>query len=210
MEHNKFVDYILPKKKTCKLGFLETVKLLSELFSSKTSLFHKRWKCLNLTKRNSDDYLEFASVVNKNCDDFKLGELSVDNFKCLIFPQGLVSAKNAEIRCRVLSKLENKPDLTIQKLAEDCLRIVSVRKDSKNIEEYGVAYIRKVKHRSQSYSQVNERKKHDYSKKYDYPKFQYRQTSDNQKKNTQRLLLLWKITLGQGLFLLYKKMSKLR
>ena len=38
-------------KKTCELGFLEIIKLLSELFSSKTSLFHKRWKCLNLTKR---------------------------------------------------------------------------------------------------------------------------------------------------------------
>ena len=65
MEHNKFEDYILPKK-TCELGFLKTVKLLSELFSSKTSLFYKRWKYLNLTKRDSDDYLGFASVVNKN------------------------------------------------------------------------------------------------------------------------------------------------
>ena len=130
VEHNKFVDYILPKK-TCELGFLETVKLLSELFSSKTSLFYKRWKCLNLTKRDSDDYLGFASVVNKNCDDFKLGELSADNFKCLIFAQGLGSAKNAEIRRRVLSKLENEPYLTLQKLAEDCQKIVSVRKDSK-------------------------------------------------------------------------------
>ena len=73
-----------------------------------------------------------ASVVNKNCDDFKLGELSADNFK------GLVSAINTEIRRRVLSKLENKPNLTLQKLAEDCQRIVSVSKDSKNIEESGV------------------------------------------------------------------------
>ena len=119
VEH-KFIDYILPKKnKTCELGFLETVKLLSELFSSKTSLFHKRWKCLNLTKRDSDNYLGFASVINKNCNDFKLGKLSADNFKCLIFTQGLVSAKDAEIRHRVLSKLENEPDLTLQKLAED-------------------------------------------------------------------------------------------
>ena len=183
MEHNKFVDYILPKK-TCELGFLETVKLLSELFSSKKSLFHKRWKCLDLTKRDSDDYLGFASVINKNCEDFKLGELSVDNFTCLIFAQGQVSAKGAEIRCIVLSKLENEPDLTLQKLAEDRQRIVSIRKDSKNIEESGVAYVRKVKHRSQSYSPVKERKK------YDYPKFQYRQTNDNQKKNTQHLLPL--------------------
>ena len=149
VEH-KFVDYILPKR-ACKLGFLETVKLLSELFSSKTSLIHKRWKCLKLTKRDSDDYLGFASVVNKNCDDFKLGELSADNFKCPIFAQGLMSAKDEEIRHRVLLKLE-------KKMAEDCQRIVSVRKDSKTIEESGVAYVRKVKHRSQSYSPVKVRK----------------------------------------------------
>ena len=60
----------------------------------------------------------------------------------------LVSAKDTEIRSRVLSKLENKPDLTLQKLAEDCQRIVSVRKDSKNIEESGVLDVKKVKHRS--------------------------------------------------------------
>ena len=100
----------------------------------------------------------FASVVNKNCDDFKLGELSADIFKCLIFAQGLVSAKDTEIRRRVLSKLENESDLTLQKLAEDCQRMVNVRKDSKNIQESGVAYARKVKHRSQSYSPVKERK----------------------------------------------------
>ena len=103
-------------------------------------------------------YLGFASVGNKNCDDFKIGELSADNFKCLIFAQGLMSAKDAKIRRRVLSKLENEPDLTLQKLAEDCQRIGSVRNDSKNIKESGAAYVRKVKHRSQSYSPVKERK----------------------------------------------------
>ena len=70
----------------------------------------------------------------------------------------LVSAKDMEIRRRVLSKLENEPDLTLQKLAEDCQRRVSVRKDSMTIKESGVAYVRKVKHRSQSYSPVKERK----------------------------------------------------
>ena len=111
----------------------------------------------HLTKMDSDDFSGFASVVNKNCDDFKLGESSADNFKCLIFVQGLVSAKDAEIRRRVLSKLESETDLTFQKLAEDYQRIMSVRKDSKNIEESGVAYVRKVKHRSQSYTPVKER-----------------------------------------------------
>ena len=68
---------------------------------------------------DSHYYSGLASIVNKNCEDFKLGELSADNFKYLIFAQGLVSAKDAEIGRRVLSKLENEPDLTLQKLAED-------------------------------------------------------------------------------------------
>ena len=68
------------------------------------SLFHKSWKCVKFTKRDIDDYLGFVSVVNKNCYDFKLRELSADNFKCLIFAQGLMSTKDAEIRRRVLSK----------------------------------------------------------------------------------------------------------
>ena len=42
--------------------------------------------------------------------------------------------------------------------SQNCQRIVSIRKNSKNIEESGVAYVRKVKHRSQSYSPVKERK----------------------------------------------------
>ena len=80
-----------------------------------------------------------------------------------------MSAKDAEIRRRVLSKLQNEPDVILQKLAEDCQSIVSVRKGSRNTEESGVSYVRKVKHRSQSYPPVNVRKK------YDDTKFQYRQ-----------------------------------
>ena len=34
-----------------------------------------------------------VTIVNKHCDDFRLAELSADDFKCLIFAQGLVSAK---------------------------------------------------------------------------------------------------------------------
>ena len=33
-----------------------------ELFSPKTSLFYKRWKCLNLTRKEGEDFTIFASV----------------------------------------------------------------------------------------------------------------------------------------------------
>ena len=89
------------------LVFSETVKLLSELFGPNTSLFHKRWKYLNIFKDDHQDYLTFAATVNKHCNDFKLADLTANDFKCLIFAQGLVSAEDAEIRRRVLTKLNN-------------------------------------------------------------------------------------------------------
>ena len=70
---------------------------------------------------------------------------------------------------------------------EYCQRIVTVIKDSKIIEESGVAYVRKVKQSSQSFSPVKERKK------YDYPKFQNRQTSDNQKNPPSAFYLCGKV-----------------
>ena len=87
--------------------------------------------------------MTFAATVNDYCNDFKLADLTPDDFKCLIFAQGLVSAEDAEIRCRVLTKLENEQGLTLKKLAEDCQRVVSVKSDSKTIEESGVAHIKK-------------------------------------------------------------------
>ena len=88
--------------------------------------------------------MTFSSVVNKHCDEFKLADLSADDFKCLIFVQGLVSIKDFEIRRRVLSKLESEPNLTLKKLAEDCQKIISVKKDSRDIEESGVAHVRNL------------------------------------------------------------------
>ena len=81
--------------------------------------------------------------MNKLCNDFKLAELTADDFKCLILAQGLVSAEYAEVRRRVLTKLENEQGLTLQNFAEDRQRIISVKCDSKTIEESGVAQIRK-------------------------------------------------------------------
>ena len=125
------------------LEFSETVKLLSELFGPNTSLFHVREKCLNISKDDQQDYLTFAATVNKHCNDFKLADLTADYFKCLIFAQGLVSAEDAEIRRRVLTKLENEQGLTLKKMTEDCQRVVSVKSDSKTIGESGVAHIKR-------------------------------------------------------------------
>ena len=53
------------KKKTMDLAFSETVELLCELFGPNTSLFHNRWKCLNIFKDDQEDYLTFAATMKK-------------------------------------------------------------------------------------------------------------------------------------------------
>ena len=131
-EH-KFVDYIIPKQMS-DLSFDEAVKSLMELYCPKTSFFHKRWKCINLTCKEGQDYTTFASVVNRHCDNFGLSSLSADNFPDPDFYSRL-SVKDAELRCRALNRLEKEPNITLQQLAEECQRIISEKQDSKNIEE---------------------------------------------------------------------------
>ena len=103
-------------------------------------------------------------VVNNLCNDFKLAELTTDDVKGLIFAQGLISAEDAEVRRRVLTKLENEQGLTLQKLAEDCQRTISVNCDSKTIEESRVVQIRKTRNKSTAYSRQKDKRQMSGSK----------------------------------------------
>ena len=102
--------------------------------------------------------------MNKLCNDFKLAELTADDFKCLIFAQGLISAEDPEVRRRVLTKIENEQGLTLQKLAEDFQRVISVKCDSKMIKESGVALIRKIRSKSTACSPQKDKRKISCSK----------------------------------------------
>ena len=62
----------------------------------------------------------------------------------LDFVQRLVSTKDAKIRHRILNKLENEPNVTLQQIEEDFQRSVSVKQDSKKIEKSDIAHIRKI------------------------------------------------------------------
>ena len=79
-------------------------------------------------KNDEDDFATYAAVVNKHFDEFKLSELTADNFKYLVFSQGLTSGRDAEITRRVLSKLESERSLTHQKHTEDCQKTEIIKK----------------------------------------------------------------------------------
>ena len=114
--------------------------------------FTKRWKCLNIQKNESEDFTTYASVINKTYDDFRLSELTADNFKRLIFVLDPVSKKDSDMRRRILSKLENKQNMSLQLLADYCQQCINIKQDSQKIEEAAIANVRKIyrKHHSSS------------------------------------------------------------
>ena len=52
---------------------------------------------MNLRKKEDEDFTTFAGLGIDQCEEFKLAELSVDNFKCQIFMQGFVLTKDTEM-----------------------------------------------------------------------------------------------------------------
>lgn len=115
--HSKYIDYILPKKPS-ENNFEETIKILKVMFSEPDSLFSIRYNSLKLIKKQCEDYITFASVVNKEVERFKYSELKLDQFKCLIFICGL-QASDKDIRTRLLMKLESDADITLPKITAE-------------------------------------------------------------------------------------------
>ena len=99
---------------------------------------------LKYPKNELEDFTTYASVINKTCDDFRLSELAADNFKCLIFVLGLVSRKDSDMRRRILMKLENEQNMSLQQLVDYCQQHVNINQDSQKIEEVGIANVRRI------------------------------------------------------------------
>ncbi|XP_062540847.1 uncharacterized protein K02A2.6-like [Armigeres subalbatus] len=129
--HDKYVNFVFPKHPR-EYSFDEMVKKLTELFSVRISLFSKRYQCFQLTKHDADDFLTYAGTVNRCCEDFELSKITADQFKSLIFTCGHRSSKDADIRTRLLSKLEaNAADeCTLESLITECQRLQNLKHDT--------------------------------------------------------------------------------
>ncbi|XP_053698542.1 uncharacterized protein K02A2.6-like [Sabethes cyaneus] len=131
--HAEYMNHILPKT-TRDFSFDETVSKLKQLFSAHASLFCKRYRCLTLNKKASDDFQMYAGFVNRLCEDFGVANCSVDEFKCLIYVCGLHAPQDAEIRTALLAKLEGNKSMTLNDLTTECHRIINLRKDASIVE----------------------------------------------------------------------------
>ncbi|XP_055605614.1 uncharacterized protein K02A2.6-like [Uranotaenia lowii] len=132
-EHERYVNFILPKLPK-DYPFDETVRKLGILFGAAESLISKRYRCLQTTKSPSEDFVTFSCRVNKNSVDFELSKLTEEQFKCLLFVCGLKSECDADVRTRLLAKIEDRNDVTLEQLSEDCQRLMCLKRDTAMIE----------------------------------------------------------------------------
>ena len=143
MVHKKYVSFILPRH-PWEISCKETVQILTKIFGDRCSLFNTCWQCLNLTRKENADYTTFASIFNRECEKFRLSEITPDMFKCLIFVQDLTALTDAEIRSRLLTKLEQDQKITLQNLADVCQHILNLRADMVKIEDQDISHIHAV------------------------------------------------------------------
>ena len=128
-EHEKYITYISPKQpRDC--SCVEIVETLYKIFGERTSLFNATFNCLNITKYDTEDFTTYSGFVNKQCERFKISTITNEQFKCLIFACGLRSASDRGVRTRILSKIEQNPDITLQQITEVCRRLVNLNHDS--------------------------------------------------------------------------------
>ena len=82
-----------------------------------------------------EDFIANAGKVNAQCEWFKVKDLKEDMFKCLIFVQGLTSNKDKVIWSKILTMLEQDTEITLQKVSEECQKLINIKQDNICIEE---------------------------------------------------------------------------
>ena len=145
VEHKRFINFILPKKVE-DISFEETVLILSKLFGEQCSEFRKCYNCLTVTKRDYEDWMSYVSRINSDFEKSDFKSISNDHFKCLLFVCGLRNARYTDVRSRILKLIEEKQEISLQDLGDECVRMETIISDTNMIqnktEEYG--YIRKI------------------------------------------------------------------
>ena len=75
--HTRYANYILPKLPK-DINFTDTIATLGKIFGEQTSIFNKRYQCLQLIKSDAEDIITYGGKVNRACEDFDFKNMKID------------------------------------------------------------------------------------------------------------------------------------
>ncbi|VDP40179.1 unnamed protein product [Schistosoma curassoni] len=135
-ELDRYCNLILPLNPRDR-SFTDTVQTLSRHFGDNSSVFDTRYRCLNLTMNEDDEFLTHMSVVNRGCERFRLKSLTEDQFSALILICSLQDQKFIHLRTRLLSRLVQEPKLTLSDIANEDQRLINLKRDTSTVRSGG-------------------------------------------------------------------------
>jgi transposase InsO family protein len=105
-DYLKFSNTIMPRTKAT-IPFVDAVKELKRIFGRKESQFAQRYKCLKVEMEENEDFDSYAARINLKCEKFDIAKCTVDDFKVLMFVQGLNKSQYALTLEKLLAKMDD-------------------------------------------------------------------------------------------------------
>lgn len=124
-----YVNMILPKEPS-DFTFEATIQKLSEVFKRRESVFRMRYNSMNIRKTDDSDGLTYFARINKAVEAIEFGNITVDQYKCMLFVKGLESPTDLDRRTVLLSLLEKDNKITMERLLEEYEKISANKSDS--------------------------------------------------------------------------------
>lgn len=104
-DYIKFANTILPLTKA-NITFADAIKELKRLFGRKESQFALRYKCLKIEMESGEDFDTYGARINLKCEKFDIAQCTADDFKVLMFIQGITKSQHATTLEKLLLKLD--------------------------------------------------------------------------------------------------------
>ena len=127
---SSITDHIMPRTPGI-LSYEETKEVLEDMLGDKISVFRRRIDVMRLAIGNLT-FRKLRSTINRMVALDQFDSLTKENFKCLIYISALQGTKYADIRTRLLSKLEKQEGCALADLVNESESIIGLKKDLVN------------------------------------------------------------------------------
>ena len=78
--------------------------------------------------------MSYVSRINSDFEKSDFKSISNDYFKCLLFVCGFRNARYTDVRSRVLKRIEEKQEIFLQDLGDECVRLETIISDTNIIQ----------------------------------------------------------------------------